>query len=222
MARRLAIKSHATTATPLRKLWPGSTVVCIATGTSLRKADVDACCGRARVIAINDAYKLAPWADALYACDSRWWHWHRGVKSFAGQKYSLDNRVKRLCPEVTVLRNTGETGLELDPAAIRTGKNSGYQAINVAVHLGAKVILLLGYDMRLGPGHRSHFFGEHPHPVKPPFHLMIPKFATLVAPLMAVGVKVINCTPQSALECFPRMDLTAALNQYGMSEEKTA
>jgi len=28
------------------------------------------------VLAINDAYRLAPWADWLYACDDRWWRFH--------------------------------------------------------------------------------------------------------------------------------------------------
>jgi hypothetical protein len=71
------------------KLCPGGTVVCIGGGPSLTRDDVDYCRGKAFVIAINDAYKLAPWADALYACDGLWWRWHKGVPSFDGPKFAL-------------------------------------------------------------------------------------------------------------------------------------
>ena len=73
------------------KAWSGETVVVIATGPSLTAEDVDYCRGKARVIAINDAYTLAPWADALYATDAKWWHWHRGVASFTGAKWSMEH-----------------------------------------------------------------------------------------------------------------------------------
>lgn len=49
------------------------TIVCVASGESLTRADVNYCRGKARVLAINDNYRIAPWADWLYACDGRWW-----------------------------------------------------------------------------------------------------------------------------------------------------
>jgi hypothetical protein len=33
----------------------------------------------------------------------------------------------------------------------------------------------------------------------------------LAAPLASAGVRVINCSPDSAVECFQKMDLDAAL-----------
>ena len=54
-------------------IWRGATVVCLGGGPSLTAADAAQCRGRARVIAINDAYRLVPWADLLYFCDYRWW-----------------------------------------------------------------------------------------------------------------------------------------------------
>src|SRR4051812_2852413 len=106
------------------RLFPNSTIVCIAGGPSLTPADVDACQARARVIAINDAYRLAPWADVLYACDAKWWRWHRGVENFSGRKYALEPAAS-VWPGVEVLRNTGEHGLELERDALRHGRNGG-------------------------------------------------------------------------------------------------
>lgn len=188
------------------RLWPGGTVACLGTGPSLVAADIELLRGRVEgVIAINDAYRLAPWADVLYACDAKWWYWHKGMPEFQGLKFSVDP-VARHYPGVTILRKTGDAGLELDPTAVRTGRNSGYQAINLAVHLGATRVLLLGYDMK-----GDHFFGHHPDNSKPPFAICLQRFATLVEPLKAAGVTVINCSRSTALTCFPHRSLEDAL-----------
>lgn len=196
------------------RIFPNSTIVCIATGPSLVPEDVDACRGAARVIAINDAGRLAPWADVWYACDRRWWHWqvrdHRpALLGFKGLKFSLQQTI---VPDVVTLKNTGVTGLELDPSGLKTGRNSGYQAINLAVHLGATRILLLGYDMSPGPRGVSHYFGEHPDGQKPPFTVFRRYFRSISAPLKAAGVEVLNCSRRSALTCFPKVTLDRALS----------
>lgn len=189
--------------------WHGETVVCIAGGPSLTQADVDACRGRARVLAIKDAIRLAPDADVLYACDEKWWRHHAAQLAFSGPRYALEMLAARY--DVEVLKNTGDTGLELSPDGLKTGRNSGYQAINLAVHLGATRVLLLGYDMGPRQG-QHHWFGPHPYPASaPPYDRFLQCFDTIVAPLAAAGVQVVNCTPDSSLRCFPTMRLAEAL-----------
>ena len=196
------------------RAWPGETVVVIATGPSLTQDDVDACRGRARIICINDAYKMAPWADALYATDARWWHWHAGVPSFTGPKWSMEHSAwtlhRALYPDIQRLRNTGPNGLESDPSGLRNGRNSGYAAVNLAVHYGAARIVLLGFDMQAVKG-RSHFFGEHPNRQRSPYNQFRRCFEFLVKPLKKRGVSVINCSRHSLLECFPKADLRQTL-----------
>jgi hypothetical protein len=193
-------------------LCPGGTVVCLGSGPSLTVADVEYVRDKAdAVIAVNDAVRLAPWADVLYACDAKWWFWHEKdewLTTFRGLRYALDPVAKRY-PGVVVLRNTGDRGLELDPTGLRAGRNSGYQAINLAVHLGARRVILLGYDMHGGGG--GHWFGSHPDGSRPPYAICLQRFATLVEPLAAAGVEVINCTPKSALTVFPRAPLREVL-----------
>lgn len=109
-------------------------------------------------------------------------------------------------PNVFMLHNAdsdGREGLSERPNAITTGRNSGYQAINIAVLAGAKKILLLGYDMRFKDG-KSHWFGDHP--VKTPEHSYkhyAQNFKAMVPQLQKAGVSVINCTPGSLINCFP-------------------
>jgi len=168
-------------------------------------ADVDACRGRARMIVVNNAYHLAPWADVLYAADEKWWRWQKGATGFAGLKYTIDPQ-RSPWPGLQVLRNTGAHGLERQPTGLRTGFNSGYQAINLAVHLGAARIVLLGYDMA-----GDHYFGSHPDKTRPPFPVCLKAFGTLVGPLVDAGVVVINASRQTRLSAFPCAPLDALL-----------
>lgn len=192
------------------RLWPGATVVCIGGGPSLTAEDVAYCRHRARVVAVNDAYRLAPWADVLYACDAKWWDWHKGAPAFAGLKYALERRASKW-PGVQVLENTGHDGLEAQPTGVKTGRNSGYQAINIAVHLGATRIVLLGYDMMRGPNKQEHWFGDHPTKTHSPYPAFAEKFKALVVPLQKLGVTVINCSRRTALNIFQRQPLEATL-----------
>jgi hypothetical protein len=92
---------------------------------------------------------------------------------------------------------------------LATGQNGGYQAVNLAYLAGASRVLLLGYDM-----HGTHWFGEHPRKtVHSHYSMFMGRFARLARfmPRLPRKFEVINCTPGSALTCFPRMELEQAL-----------
>jgi len=193
--------------------WAGQTVVCLGSGPSLTADDAAYCRGRAKVIAVKDAVRLAPFADALYACGADYSEWWTRVgptlADFAGLRYTLDPLASAW--GATVLEATGVEGLELQPSGLRTGRNSGYQAINLAVHLGASRIVLLGYDLQRASDGTDHYFGDHPHGRKPPFEEFRPWYATLVAPLAALGIPIVNASRRTALDCFPCQPLGEAL-----------
>lgn len=161
---------------------------------------------------------MAPWADMLYFADVRWWRWHREreeYKRFAGVKVTIDGGDRSAVdsePELFWLHNHGGSGISTKPNGLMTGQNGGYQAINIAVLAGAKRVLLLGYDMKLGKSGKSHFFGDHPIKTDAAtFSAMLQNFPTMLKPLKALGVEVINCTPDSALRCFPLHALESLL-----------
>jgi hypothetical protein len=186
---------------PVPRLWPNATVVCAGSGPSLTAADLKFCRGAGRLIVVNDAYTLAPWADCLYAADDKWWKWHKGVPGFAGMKYTI-KPTRKPWPDLHTMKNTGHEGIETAPDGLRTGFNSGYQAIGMAVHFGASRIVLLGYDMR-----GDHFFGSHRDKSRPPFAASIAAFQSAVEPLAKLGVAIVNCTPGSAIKAFDRAAL---------------
>lgn len=202
-------------------LCPGGTVVCLASGESLTAEDVAYCRGRAdAVIAVNDAHRLAPWATALYSSDVGWYTHYQGVPAFPGLKFGIVPLAPPAAWGITVLQNTGDRGIDARPTGLRTGRNSGAAAINLAVHFGASRIVLLGYDMKKGATGKTHFFGEHPQPIRheSPYDAFLEVFKTTRAPLAQLGVSVINCTPGSALTVFPCQPLREVLACQPLAE----
>lgn len=196
----------------VERRWPESTIVCLASGPSLTLEDVEWCKGKAPVIAVNDTHTWAPWADVLYSSDQRWWAFYQGVPVFQGLKFGIHPLTPHPAWGVGVLRNGGTGGLSADPSKLCSGMNSGYAAINLAIHLGASRVVLLGYDMgRMG--RRNHFFGEHPTRLRSgtPYHRFVQRFASMVEPLKQAGVSVINCSRATQLTMFERRPLAEVL-----------
>ncbi len=192
------------------QLCPGGTVVCLGAGPSLVREDAEYAHAKgATVIAVNHAYLFAPFAAALMASDGAWWI---NVKpKFEGLRYSLDPSAGRV-PGVIVLKNTGTDGIETNRAGLRTCMNSGGAAVNLAVHFGAKRILLLGYDMAVDRK-RTHFFGHHKFPLRDgsPYQSFRDCFKKQVQPLAQLGIDVANCSRHSVLQCFRRSTLEKEL-----------
>lgn len=186
--------------------WPGRTVAVFACGQSLTQAVVDEVREAGLpAIGVNDAYRLAPWVDILYAADARWWAHHaEGVRALSAIKVCAQTEVR--VEGVVSIKQTGIFGFDAHPARVRTGGNSGYQAVHVAIHTGAARILLFGFDM-----HGTHFFGRHPAPLRNPDADSLARWVERFAALNGRGAEIINCTPGSALDAFPIEDPFVAL-----------
>lgn len=171
------------------------------------------------MIAIKEAARLAPWADAFYCGDGPWMVKHRDeVQAFRGPVHAVAQEPGRHClepvlayrPDLKIYRNDGPEGLCEDPDGLRTGCNSGYQAVNLAYHMLARRIVLLGYDLQ-GLAGRMHWFDRAFEHKESAYRAWAPIFRTLVAPLARHGVVVLNATPRSALDAFPMATLQEAL-----------
>lgn len=173
---------------------------------------------RCRVVAVNDAYRLLPYADILYACDDRWWRANIAdiEQKFHGERWTTheDGAVndKSALPAEWKLNlvggHTSDT-FSTNPAVVHYGSNSGFQAVNLALLKGATKVILVGFDMRVVNGLR-HFFGDHPDPLHNRAN-----YKDFIAPFTRAAkgcrVPVVNATPGSALDCFPMVELEAAL-----------
>lgn len=196
----------------LRLGWSDRPAVVIASGPSLADADLE-CVRRARaadnvrVLSVSNAYKLThAWADVFFSADRRWWKQYLPHMRQLGIK---NDRLLTCCTQtadlekVPKIRAVNRPGLSTTD--IHTGGNSGYMGMSAAFVFGAKRILLLGFDMKLGDKGLKHFDGDHPAPLVQamPFAEWLRRFDLAVPELRRHGVSVVNCTPGSALRCFP-------------------
>ena len=177
----------------------------------MTKADVDYVISRGwRRVACNWAFDLDPEADVLCWADQRWYLWARKELHRHKGKYKIAWRSGPPTPGVTIRQlrhHSSPPAISSDPGMIVAG-NTGQGAINVAYLFGASRILLLGFDMKMVAGHHNwHSKHKGPTSAKRYTDVFGPAIAKAGAVLKAKNVQVINCTPDSALKCFPMMRL---------------
>lgn len=198
--------------------WSGPAIVA-ASGPSLTQ-DVAWQCQGIRTIAVNDAFRLLPWADALYGCDLVWWDYHHGCPDFAGEKWTSHSLIPKnnkldVSPSygLKIIPGADNPGFSTDPARVHYGNNSGFQAVNLALLWGADPIILVGFDMR-PVGGKTHFFGEHKAPLRAPgiWATWIRNFE-VAARMKGPSPVILNATPESALRCFPAVELSDVRRQ---------
>jgi len=199
------------TYTKIEPIWQGQTVYLIGGGPSLKGFEWNRLKGK-KTIAINKALKFYPNADAVYWTDGRVYSWlEKEINNFKGLKYTI--RAKSYATKVNLLRRGKKFGLEKATNSIAHGNNSGYAAINLAIHLGAKRIILLGYDMgQTNQG--SHFHDGYPvnaTSAKIYKEQFIPGFDLLKKELAGKDIQIFNACPTSNLKTFPIITIEEAL-----------
>jgi hypothetical protein len=121
-------------------------------------------------------------------------------------------------------KDKAQEGLSAGPH-IHHGKSAGFSLLNLAYLAGAERIVLLGYDMKFAPDYDGraqrvgssprHYFGEYPSDlqhwpsvrVKAGVHVELLEFYAAVA--RQGLVEIVNCTPDTALTCFPQKAIDA-------------
>jgi len=197
--------------------WTGKTVAILATGPSLtpqqvdhvhERRNADAC----RVIAINEAGLrqflplAAPWADMLYAADRHWWNHY--LPEFYGMRVCADHKPPNT--DVTMIKcHQSDVPVPTEPGEVLSGGHSGFQALNLALTLGAQRVVLFGYDCG-GPKRNCH---ENRDPIfyrsGPPFDRWAEMYRR-IAPAFP-DRQVALCSPHSAITCFPQVNLEASI-----------
>ncbi len=201
------------TPTPLFN-WRDHTAVVVASGPSL--ADEQTTLIEHSVvftIAVNNSYAKLQHPDVVYACDYLWWKLNhmKAKQNIPRRQLWTQDRAAAEQFQLSHIQWEGKDGL--GKRGLRVNGNSGAGAINLAYHFGARRILLVGMDMKPGPNGEKHWHPDHPKPLVQgqQFEEWRKKMGVLAADLKTEGVTVVNCTPGSALTCFPMGDLEQEL-----------
>jgi ADP-heptose:LPS heptosyltransferase/SAM-dependent methyltransferase len=196
--------------------WESETAFVLAGGASVKDLDLSPLKGR-RVIAINSAVLAWPDADILFFADARWWsdpphRWKADIGAFAGRFVTTSGGGP---PGVTRLMKVDpKDGIATQPTQLALARTSVTGAINLAVHLGCRRVVLLGVDGRNSEdGSRHHHGADYPWPfIKGSFDLHAGEFKMVAASIAKAGVEVINANPASAIDVWPRMSFEEALS----------
>lgn len=175
-----------------------ATVVCIASGPSLNERDCNLVeQSGLQSIAVNSSWRLAPFADVLYAGDARWWDANYHQINCESERWTCSlSAYERFYNNLHHFR--------VPEKAHQTGWNSGMRAIELAAFLGASKIILLGYDCSVKNG--VHWHGLHKNTNNPgpdncaKWHK---QFARVGQRMKSLGVDVVNCSRYTELRSFP-------------------
>jgi hypothetical protein len=189
--------------------WRGASVALVASGASAGELAPHLEAVAARVLAINLSFRLVPNAAVLYAADGGFWQHYTDARHFAGVKVAPDARALVYCRALKIIEiPKDKAGRRIDPMIFDKpdlvgfgGGNSGFQALNLAINLGAKRIALAGFDYCGG-----HWHEDHPRKLGNPSADQLRRWCAhldAAAPAIAArGVEVVNLSTRSALKAY--------------------
>lgn len=211
------------------------TAAVIGTGPSLTMRQVEVARAKGfTLIGCNRVFLDVPDLDHLYGCNWEFWKTYASTMvacQLSAECWTSAAEAQTHAPWVRYLEPVDAGGLSPRPerplndhAVIHHGHSTGFQALQLAWLLGFERIVLLGYDMQYAPdydgkrGHIGstprHYFGEYPRElqhwpsksVENGKHVeLVRLYGTVAEDASKLGVQIINATPTSALDCFPRV-----------------
>lgn len=201
----------------------------IGTGPSLTPEAIDLVNGSSLPkFGCNNVYQVVPDLTAHLACNPEWWDFYgEDVCGHGFEKWTWDKPTSEKWG-IAHIRGEWGDGLSTDPEVIHYGHSSGYQLINLALHYGVREFVLIGYDLRFPKGYNGftktaggdrHYFGEYPPALQ---HWTCHKMGKegeiggLLECYRTIdpeeyGIRIINCSPGSALDFFEVGELSAWL-----------
>mgnify|MGYP000163741758 CR=1 FL=1 len=191
----------------------GETLFVIGGGPSIKKYDLTLLQHHQdRIIVANNAYKLFPEAFVSHHADHCWWEWNEVPfnETFKGKyKSTVGIGGSRSCypKEFIWLKKPSDDGLSENFPMVH-GINTGHQAINIAYILGAKRIVLFGFDLKTDKNGNTQWHNEHQRDTNQELwkSRFAPGFETVAVKAKTKGVEIINMNRDSLITCFEFAD----------------
>jgi hypothetical protein len=168
------------------------------------------------VVGINVAYKIGDWIDIVFFGDNNFFFEHKeDLARFPGLKMSCHSQVEPYSWVKYLEKDPKGRGISDNPDMVCWNNNSGAAAISVAVNAGAKRVILLGFDMKLGEDKMQHWhdlYGkgeciDQRRIQKLPFDRHLRSFMAVKADAKKRGVEILNCSPESMITEFPKFSM---------------
>lgn len=168
-----------------------------------------------RVIVINRTWERCPSADVLYAADCAWWLYSGeapAADAFKGERWTTAKAwnslsEKRALEAYNVVQTQPGRSFSVLPPLF-TGSNSPFQALGLAAWWGARKIVFLGLDLHGTTWHTPHRHKRSGPATLAGFRVAYKSAAPMIK---AAGVEIINASPGTILDCFPKCSIRDAL-----------
>ena len=191
--------------------WAGETVYILGGGPSLNDTDLDLIKDK-NVIGVNEAYTLGDFVDYTFIGTNRYYTKHKhNFDDYRGQIICAGG-LSTNDPRVHTVYSCNDT-MTMQRGRIGIANNSGIGAINLAAQLGAKTIILIGFDMSVIDGNNWHNkdinFNYFKRQTKEEYYVKVRNtMCTVIADaLYQLDIRVVNCSVGSAIDCFPMLSL---------------
>lgn len=163
------------------------------------------------VIAINEAIYRSLYADILFFRDLSWFYGNRDIVGIWKGSVISSTASPFYPKNVKVIKTSHCNDFLVGGDTIRYGRSSGHLALSLAINLGAKRCVLLGFDCRIVNG-RSHFHDKHSNAIDITYKKdFLPAWEGWGDATRRSDVEVVNATPDSAILEFPYRPLAEIL-----------
>lgn len=186
--------------------FPGETVFILGGGPSVLTQNLELLRGR-RLIAINSSFEAAPWADYVICADGRWFEHNRKKLAtvFKGKIVTTSTVVKGP-PRLYRLHKKSPPGLAEDPGVVSVRFTTLSAAMNLAVHLGANRLILLGIDGKKSADGRTHHHAPHPwRQIQGCWEKQRGDLVKITEELKAKNIECLNASPDSVWDLWPKV-----------------
>lgn len=191
-----------------KNLHEGKNLFILASGPSLAQQDLSLLKNKI-VMGLNRSILVYP--EPYYQCvfDHRLFDLYADPLKKVRQLFTLEDR-----PWGLPLKLLGGEGYSENlEEGIYSGYTISYFALQIAVYMGFKNIFYLGLDLK-HDGANTHFFGQDPQTKnheQTEFPRMLKTLEHGASIVASKNIKVFNCSPDSTLKAFPKMDFEKTL-----------
>lgn len=186
------------------KVWEGDTAYILGGGPSMKTEDLSLIHNK-HVIGVNNSYLLGDWVDIGWFGDKKWLTWHKqSWRWWPGIHASCNHHHEVITNETWIkfMARGKPSGIDTKPGYASWNRCSGSSAINVAYHLGATRIILIGFDMR-DVNNKKNWHKDHKDNGKAPYKKFLSCYGDISKDAERLGIEIINATKDSAIKVLP-------------------
>lgn len=188
------------------KIWKDETVFLLAGGPTLEgqmKDGLPEKLNGRRVVGVNNALHLQGLIDidAIWFGDSKWFFWHLDkLKSFPGLKATCCDKLVGSFKWIKGFSRGKPQGIETKEGYVAWNRSSGSSGINFVYNLGAKRVVLLGFDMRVIGGKKNWLGHPRERTKLDPYNNFKEPYKKIMRDAKELGFEIVNASPDSALK----------------------